>query len=56
MQAALQRNERAEKDLQAFILNKSPKAISDLIARTWKMQGAPEHCTQISITCNHVVG
>ena len=30
MQAALQRSEDGEKDFQAFILNKSPKALSDL--------------------------
>ena len=42
MQTALQRSENGKKDLQAFILNKSLKALSDLIATTWKMQAAPE--------------
>ena len=42
MQTALQRSENGKKDLQAFILNKSVKALSDLIATTWKMQAAPE--------------
>ena len=58
MQAALQRSENGEKDLQAFILSKSPKALSDLIATTWKMQAAleavtREHCIRISIIRNH---
>ena len=34
MQAALQKSENGEKDLQAFILNKLPKAISDLTVTT----------------------
>ena len=34
MKAALRRSENGEKDLQAFILNKSPKALFDLIATT----------------------
>ena len=61
MQAALQRSENGEKDLQGFILNKSPKALSSLIAKTWKMQASPEtvvheHCTRISIIPNHAAG
>ena len=61
MQAALQRSENGEKDLQAFILNKLPKVLFDLIATTQKMQAAPEtvaheHCTRISIIRNHVAG
>ena len=61
MQAALQRSENGEKDLQAFILNKSPKTLSDPIAKTWKIQAAPEtlareHCTRISIIHNHAAG
>ena len=61
MQAALQRSENGEKDIQAFILNKSPKALSYLIATTWKMQAAPEtvareHCTRISVIRNHAAG
>ena len=53
MQAALQRSKNGEKDIQSFILSKSPKALSDLIATTWKMQAAPENvvhkcCTWIS--------
>ena len=59
MQAVLQRSENGEKDLQAFILNKSPKTISDL--QTWKMQPAQEtvahqHCTRIAIIRNHAAG
>ena len=61
MQAALQRSENDEKGLQGFILNKSPKALSSLIAKTWKMQASPEtvvheHCTQISTIRNHAAG
>ena len=58
MLAALQRSENGGKGLQAFILNKSSNALSDLIATTWKMQTAPEtvvheHCIRISIIHNH---
>ena len=34
MKAALQKSENGGKDLQAFILNKTPKALFDLIATT----------------------
>ena len=48
-----------EKYLQAFTLNKSPKALSDLIVKTWKTQDFPEtatheHCTRMFIICNYV--
>ena len=60
-EAALQRSENGEKDLQTFILNKSPKTLSGLIATTWKMQAAPEtvtreHCIWTSVIRNHVAG
>ena len=42
MQAALSRSANGEKDLQTYILNKTPKALSDLISTTWKMQNAPQ--------------
>ena len=61
MQAALQRSKNGEKDLQVFILNKSPKDLFDLIATTWKIQAVPEtvaceHCSRISINRNHATG
>lgn len=40
MRLAYQRNQSGEGDLHNFILNKSPKALSDLVATTWKMQNA----------------
>ena len=41
MRLAYQRNENGESDLQNFILNKSRKALSDLVATTWQIQIAP---------------
>lgn len=41
MRLALTRKESGEPDLQQFILNKTPKALSDLVATTWKMQKSP---------------
>ena len=60
-EAALQRSENGEKDLQTFILNKLPETLSGLIATTWKMQAAPEtvaceHCIWMSVIRNHVAG
>ena len=48
-----------EKYLQVFTVNKSPKALSDLIVKTWKIQDFPEtaahgHCTRMFIICNYV--
>ena len=40
MRLALNRAQNGEPDLQAFILNKNPKSLSDLISTTWKMQNA----------------
>ena len=51
MQAALQRSKNGEKDLQVFILNKSPKDLFDLIATTWKIQAVPE-----TVACEIVAG
>ena len=45
VQAALQRSENGEKDLSLFILNKLPKALSDLIATTWEMQVCSRNCS-----------
>lgn len=42
MKFALQRSANGECDLERFILNKTPKALVDLIATTWKMQSAPQ--------------
>lgn len=41
MAVALQRSQNGEKDLHAFILNKTPKALAELIQTTWKVQEAP---------------
>ena len=38
----IKESEIGGKDLAVFILNKSPKALSDLISTTWKMNAAPE--------------
>ena len=38
----IKESEIGVKDLAVFILNKSPKALSDLISTTWKMNAAPE--------------
>ena len=41
MRLALQRQEAGDNDLHKFILDKSPKALADIISTTWKMQHAP---------------
>ena len=41
MTIAKQRHAEGENDLYMFILNKSPKCLSELIDRTWKIHGAP---------------
>jgi hypothetical protein len=58
MQAALKRSANGEKDLQAFILNKTPKALTELISTSWKIQEAPltvtrERSSRISIIREH---
>jgi hypothetical protein len=37
---ACEQQEAGKKDLANFLLNRSPKAVSDLLATTWKMQNA----------------
>ena len=61
MQVALQRSTNGEKDLQGFILNKTPKALADLICTTWRMQEAAqtvarEKTTRIEVIRNHAKG
>ena len=41
MTIAKQRQAEGEKDLYMFILNKSPRCLSELIDRTWKIHDAP---------------
>lgn len=41
MSVANQRQSEGESDIYSFILNKSPKSLSDLINVTWKMHNAP---------------
>ena len=40
MRLALRRSQNGENDLQAFLLNKTPKAIADLITTTWKIHNS----------------
>lgn len=39
---AKERHESGEKDLYRFVVNKPPKAISDLVKTTWRIQSAPD--------------
>jgi len=42
MVIAKQRHDDGEKDMYSFILNKSPKALSELVSTTWRMHNAPK--------------
>ncbi len=41
MAAAKKRSDEGLHDLHCFVLNKNPKALSDLISTTWKLQFSP---------------
>ena len=42
MRLALRRSENGDNDLHAFILNRTAKALEDLIETTWMVQDAPK--------------
>ena len=42
MRLALRRSENGDNDLHAFILNRTRKALADLIETTWTVQDAPK--------------
>lgn len=42
MRLALRRSENGDNYLHAFILNRTPKALADLIETTWMVQDAPK--------------
>ena len=42
MRLALRRSENGDNDLHAYILNRTPKALADLIETTWMVQDAPK--------------
>ena len=45
------RHDSGERDIYNFIVNKSPKGLSDLVNTTWKMQNAPKIANHVWIFC-----
>ena len=61
MVVAKQRNDNGESDIYNFVLNKSPKALADLINTAWKMQNAEKNVersekSRMDILMDYVTG
>ena len=55
MNESNRRKSSGERDLYEFILRKNPRALSDLISTTWRIQGAEDELDRRAVNCMDVI-